>query len=104
MGGFKFVSSTGGSGFPFEILPEIQTEHVSGAVIGNIPSSSKGKTGKNILIEDVEDDIDELPDSDFAKAAMRVFDEIDHGKTGILPSSNFVGLVETLGEVFVVRS
>ena len=34
---------------------------------GNIPSSSKGKTGKNNMIEEVEDGIDEHPDSDFPK-------------------------------------
>ena len=34
---------------------------------GNIPLSSKGKTGKNTVIDDVEDDVDELPDSDFPK-------------------------------------
>ena len=28
---------------------------------GNITSSSKGKTGKNTMTEDVEDDVDELP-------------------------------------------
>ena len=56
---------------------------------GNIPSSSKGKTGKNTVIEDVEDDIDELPDSYYAKAAGRVFDEIGHGKAGVLPLSKF---------------
>ena len=32
---------------------------------GNIPSSSKGRTGEETVIEDVEDDVDELPDSDF---------------------------------------
>ena len=41
---------------------------VSGSVTGHIPSSSKGKTGKNIAIEDVEDDIDEPPDSEFFKS------------------------------------
>ena len=40
------------------------------------------------MIEDVEDDIDELPDSYFAKAAARVFDEIGHGKAGVLSLSN----------------
>ena len=28
----------------------------------------------------MEDDIDELPHSDFSKAADKLFDEIDHGK------------------------
>ena len=99
-GGFKFGSSTGKSGFSFETLPEIKTEHVSGAVSGNIPSSPKGKTGEKTVIEDLEDDVDELPDSDSAKAAARVFDEIDNGKAGVLPSSKFVDLIETLGEGF----
>ena len=50
------------------------------------------------MIEDVEDDIDELPDSDFAKAVAIISDEIDHGKDGALPSSKFVDSIETLGE------
>ena len=49
------------------------------------------------MIEDVEDDIDELPDSDFAKAAAIISDEIDNGKDGALPLSRFVDLIETLG-------
>ena len=47
---------------------------------GTIPSQYKGNTGKNNVIEDVEYDIDELPDSEFAKAATRVVDKIDDGK------------------------
>ena len=39
------------------------------------------------MIEDVEDDVYELPDSYFSTAATRVFDKIDHGKYGVLPSS-----------------
>ena len=42
---------------------------------GNISSSSKGRTGEKTVIEDVEDDVDELPDSYFSKAAARVFDK-----------------------------
>ena len=53
---------------------------------GNIPSSYKGKTGKKTVIEDVEDNVDELPDSDFSKAAARMFDKIENRKDGILPS------------------
>ena len=64
---------------------------------GNTPLSSKGKTGKKTVIEYVED---ELPDSDFSKAATRLFDKIDNGKDGVLPSSKFVDLIETLGEGF----
>ena len=52
------------------------------------------------MIEDVEDDIDELSDSDVAKAYTGVCDEIDHGKAGVLPSSHFFDLMETLGEGF----
>ena len=63
----------------------------------NIPSSSKGKTGKNTVMEDVEDDVYELPDSYFSQAALRVFDKIYHGKYGVLPLSNSVDLIETLG-------
>ena len=37
------------------------------------------------MIEDVEDDMDELPDSDFTKAAARVVDEINNGKAVFLP-------------------
>ena len=37
------------------------------------------------MIEDVEDDVDELPYSDFVKAATRVFDKIDNWKDGVLP-------------------
>ena len=48
----------------------------------------------------MEDDLDELSDSDFSKAAGRVFDRIYHGKYGALPSSKFVDLVETLAEGF----
>ena len=48
------------------------------------------------MIEDVEDDVDELSGSHFAKASARIFDKIDHGKDGVLPSSNFSDLVETL--------
>ena len=51
------------------------------------------------MVEDVEDNIDELPDSDFAKAAAIIFDKIDHGKDGALPLSKFVDLIETLGGV-----
>ena len=45
---------------------------------GNITSSSKVKTGKNTVTEDVEYDVDELPGSDLSQA-------------------NFVDLIETLG-------
>ena len=82
MVGFKFESSTGRSRFSFDTLSQIKTEHVSGSVTGNIPSSSKGKTGKNTVIEDVEDDKDELPNSDFSRSTVRIFKEIENGKAG----------------------
>ena len=54
---------------------------------GIITSSSKFNIGKNTVMEDMEDDVDELPDSYFSKAAAIVFDKIDNGKNGVLPSS-----------------
>ena len=39
------------------------------------------------MIEVVDDDVCELPDTDYYKAAARVFDKIDHVKDGVLPSS-----------------
>ena len=62
------------------------------------------KTDKNTLIEDVEDYIDELTDSDFAKAAAIIFDKIDNEKYGVLSWSNSVDFIETLGEFFIVKS
>ena len=84
----------------FDTLPQIKTEHVSSSVTGHIPSSSKGKTGKKTVIEDVEDDIDELPDSDFSRATVRLFYEIDNVKAGLLPSSKFGDLIEIIGVGF----
>ena len=52
---------------------------------GNIPLSSKGKKDKKSVIEDVEYDIDGLPDSYFSKVAAIIFDSIDNGKDGVLP-------------------
>ena len=37
------------------------------------------------MIEDMEDSVDELPDSDFSIAVARVFDKIDNGKDDVLP-------------------
>ena len=65
---------------------------------GIITSSSKFNIGKNTVMEDMEDDVDELPDSYFSKAAARLFDKIDHGKSGVIPSSKFVDLIKTLWE------
>ena len=56
------------------------------------------------MIEDFEDGVDELPDSDFYKAAVGVFDEMDNGKGGLLPSSKCFYSIETLGGRFIVRS
>ena len=65
---------------------------------GNIPSSNNGKTGKNTVIRDVEDEVYELPDSDISKSAARVFDNIYNGKDGALPSSKSFDLIETIEE------
>ena len=100
MVGFKFGSSTGRGRFSFDTLPQIKTEHVSGSVTVHIPSSSKGKTGKNTVIKDVEDDIDKLPDSDFSRATVRLFYEIYNGKAGLLPSSKFGDLIQIIGVGF----
>ena len=51
------------------------------------------------MIEDVEDDLDEITDSDFTKATARVF-EIDHGKDGVLPPSKCIDLIKSIGEIF----
>ena len=74
--------STGESGFLFDTLPEINTYSVRGTVTDNINFLYKGNTRENTVIEDVEDNVDELPDSDFSKSATRVFEEIDNGKGG----------------------
>ena len=67
---------------------------------GNIPFSSKVKTGKNTVIEYLEDDVDELPDPYFSKSTTIIFDKIDTMKDGVLPLSKFVDLIETLEEGF----
>ena len=56
------------------------------------------------MIEDVKDDIDKIPDSDFTKAAAIVCDEIHNGRSGILPSSYFFDFIKTLGGVFLMSS
>ena len=100
MVGFKFGSSTGRIRFSFDTLPQIKTEHVSGSVTGRIPSSSKGKTGKKTVTEDVGYYIDEPPGSDFSRATVRLFYEIDNGKAGLLLSSKFGDLIEIIGVGF----
>ena len=67
---------------------------------GNILSYYKVKAVKNTVIEDMEDEVDELPDLYFPRASAILFDEIYHGNYGVLPSSKFVEFIETLGEVF----
>ena len=57
-GGFDFRSSIWGGGFLFETYPKIKTEHVSGAVSGDIPCPYKVNTVKKNVIEDVEYDVD----------------------------------------------
>ena len=52
------------------------------------------------MIEYVEDGVDELPGSDFSKAAAIISDKIYNGKYGVLPSSKFVDLIGTLGDGF----
>ena len=52
------------------------------------------------MIEYVGDDIDEPPDSDFSRATVRLFYEIDNGKAGLLASSNFGDLIEIIGVGF----
>ena len=54
------------------------------------------------MIEDVEDDVDELSDSDFSKAATIVFDKIDHWKYDVFPLSNLFDFIEKLVRVFIV--
>ena len=69
------------------------------------PRRLQGKTGEKTGIEDVEDEIDELPDSDYFKTDAIIVDKINNGKDGVLPPSKFVDLIETLGGgVFIVRS
>ena len=81
-------------------FPEIKIEHVSGEWLVISPRHIQGKTGEKTVIDDLEDDVDELPDSDFSKSAAIIFDEIYHGKDGVLLSSKFVGFIETLGGGF----
>ena len=64
---------------------------------GNIILSSKGNTSEKTVTEDMEDDLDEIPDSDCVKAVAIAFDKMDNKKVVVLPSSIFVDLVETLG-------
>ena len=70
---------------------------ISSADTGTYSETFWGNTGKNTVIEDLEDDVYEVSDSDFSKATARVFDKIDHGNYGVIPLSNCVAFIETLG-------
>ena len=48
----------------------------------------------------MEDDADELTDSDFEKYAARAYDKTDNGKSSVLPLSKFVYLIGVLGKGF----
>ena len=50
----------------------------------------------------MEYEVDEFTDSGFSKSAARVFDQIDNGKYGVLPLSNYIDLIKNLGKVFVL--
>ena len=84
-GAFKLVSPTGGSGLSFDTFLKIKTEYVTGAATDIIPLSSKDNTRENTVIEDVEYGVDKHPDSDFSKAAARIFDEVKNGNSDVLP-------------------
>ena len=45
------------------------------------------------MIEDVEDGVGELRDSDFSKDATIIFDKIDNEKDRVLTISKFVDLI-----------
>ena len=47
------------------------------------------------MIEYVEDNVDELPVPDLSKANTVIFDKIDNGKDGVLPSSKFVDITDS---------
>ena len=52
------------------------------------------------MIEEVEDDVDEIPDSYFPIYDTRLFDIKYNGKNGVLPFSKFFDLIETIGDGF----
>ena len=52
---------------------------------GNIPSSYDVKIGKNLVIENVEDEVNELSNYDFSEIVARVFDKINNGKARVHP-------------------
>ena len=47
---------------------------------GNIHSLANFTTVKNTVIKDVEDNVSELPDSDFSKNSVGVFDKYIMGR------------------------
>ena len=55
------------------------------------------------MTEDVEDNVDEIPDSEFSYAVAIVFHKIDNGNDGVLPLSKIVDFIETLGEGFNIE-
>ena len=91
-------------GSEFETFPKIMIDHVSYAVTDNTPLWYKSKTVEKTVIEDVEDDIYELPGSYFSKASARLFDKIYNEKADVLPLSKFLTWLKHLGRVFIVRS
>ena len=51
----------------------------------------------------MEYDVDELPEYDFSKADAKVFEKIEHEKSGVSPSSNCVDLIEKWGRGVILR-
>ena len=49
------------------------------------------------MVEDVDDNVDEVPDTYFSKATAILFDKTYNLRYGVLPLSKFVDLVETVG-------
>ena len=43
------------------------------------------ETGEKTVIENFKNDIDKLPDSDFSKSDVRLFDEINNRNDVVLP-------------------
>ena len=70
---------------------------------GNIHWSAEGKTGKKILIEDVEDDVDELPDSYFFRASVRVFGKYIMGRLVSFHCQSLLTLLKYFGGGIIVR-
>ena len=71
---------------------------------GNITSSSKGKTDRNTPMDYVEDDVDELSDSDISKAYARVLMKHIIRRLASLNCQSFLTQLESLGRVFIVMT